>query len=229
MPWAVIIYLCCSQLSSLAASPEIEIWRDEIENKAFAVNEGDLVFLQPQADRAVHHHHNYIILPRTRFNDGWVYLRQCHEHIDQVPEAQVLFKKERVRDLTIVSLANITKAWVEDNSVQLRDVQPNAKLCISVFSKSLIANPDGTYILRNGPFMRRFLDGYYPMHVTMEVEMPPDCLQVLWIVPPQQDGFQVRIGHNRVSIETWFEGRLVTEIAFLPTSSHRQNESHCQF
>ena len=228
--WTLLAMLVCGQPLLLVASAGSEDWNGEfeIENKGVEVNEGELVFLSPQTERAIHHHHNHIILPLTSLNDGWVHLLQCHKHIDRVPEAQVLFNKSRVRDLTIVSMINIGNAWVEENTVQLRDIHPNATLCVSVFSRSLIANQDGTYSLKNGPFMRRFLDGYYPMHVTMEVEVPSGCLQFLWIMPPQQDGFQVKSELNRVSIDTWFEGRLWTEITFTKTFDRRKKDGFCQ-
>ena len=197
----LLALLVCAQSSWLVASVGNEDWSDEIEteNRILGVNEGELVFLRPQTENAIHHHHNHIILSLASLNGGWVNLHQCHKHIDQVPEAQIVFHKNRVHDIAIVSMINIGKAWVQDNTVQLRNISSNATLCVSVFSKSLIANQDGTYSLKNGPFMRRFLDGYYPMHVTIEVEMPPGCLQLLWITPPQQDGFQVKSELNRVS------------------------------
>ncbi len=229
--WTFLVLLIYTYPSWLVASAENDDWSDEFEfeNRGIEVNEGELVFLRPHSHQAIHHHHNHIVLPHSSFNDGWVQLYQCHKHIDQVPEAQILFQKNRVRGLTIVSMINIGEAWVEDYTVQLRNIGPSATLCVSVFSKSLVANQDGTYSLKNGPFMRRFLDGYYPMHVTMEVEVPQDCLQLLWITPPQQDGFQVKSELNRVSIDTWFEGRLSTEITFTPFFDHRQKKSYCQF
>jgi hypothetical protein len=60
--------------------------------------------------------------------------------------------------------------------------------------------------------MRRFLDGYYPLHVTIEIELPSDCLHFQGITPPQQRGFQVQQKPNRLFIDTWFEGQLQTAI-----------------
>jgi hypothetical protein len=104
----------------------------------------------------------------------------------------------------------------------LRDINHNAELCITADSKALISNSDGTYVLKNGPFMRRFFDGYYPMHVTMDITLPTDCLRVEHISPQRQSGFEVRQTADRLSIDAWFEGRLLTTITF---SSNNDDDS----
>jgi len=102
-------------------------------------------------------------------------MRQCHTHMDPVPSAQVVYNGECIRRLRISSFKDIRKACVEDHTVQLRDIGHGARLCIEAETLALQAQGEGLYTLSNGPYMRRFLDGYYPMHVTMDVDYPEPC------------------------------------------------------
>lgn len=195
-----------------------DTWPEDFEIKTSEVNEGELAFLAEAPPKPVHHHHNDIALPASSLRDGWVDLHQCHRHLDPVPSTQVVYNPARIRSLMVESSVRIGMAWVEDHTVQLRDIGPNAVLCLSAQSRSLSAHRDGSFTLSNGPFMRRFLDGYYPMRVTMDVQMPPDCLRFRRIEPEKQDGFEVTVEADHVYIDTWFEGRLFTEIEFVPAS-----------
>ena len=145
---------------------------------------------------------------------GWVWLAQCHNNLDRVSRLQITFNKGRVRDLQITSSHHIAESWVEDNSVQLRNVRDKAVLCITAWTKALIHNQDGSYSMRNGPFMRKFLDGYYPMRVSMEINFSDTGLQLVSVAPRQQQGFVVIQESKRVSFDAWFEGRLKTEFRF---------------
>ena len=89
----------------------------------------------------------------------------------------------KVKQIKIVSSKNIEQAWIEGNSVQLINISEKAELCVEAVSRALIANKDGSFSLRNGPFMRRFLDGYYPMHVSMQVLYSGTGLQLASVSP----------------------------------------------
>ena len=70
---------------------------------------------------------------------------------------------------------------------------------------------DGTYVVKNGPFMRKFFDGYFPMRVSIDMQLPPE-LHYLGIEPRGQDGFNVVLNGNKLELDAWFEGRLITKI-----------------
>ena len=202
-------------LLALATSPEDEAWlNDDAEFRALAVNEGELVFLESAPQRAVHHHQNHIVLHPSSLDDGWVTLLQCHDNLDAVSKAQVVYHEHRSRSLVITAYSGIDRAWVEGPTVQLENIAPGARLCIRVETRSLEANEDGSYTLRNGPFMRRFLDGYYPMRVSIDVEVPEDYLRFASVQPPRQDGFRVWESADGVHVDALFEGRLRTELRF---------------
>lgn len=197
---------------------ELERWfnSDTLEPPRYKeVNEGHLVFITNNANTSLHHHHNSLTIYPHSLRDGWVKLEQCHNNIDKVPAAQILFKAGRVKNLRITRQENIRKAWVEATSVQMEDISDNAVLCLQAESHSLIKNPDGTFSLRNGPYMRRFLDGYYPIRVSLDLNFTQTSLELLDVTPPSQTGFEV-VQHDKglVHVDTVFEGKLQTEFHF---------------
>ncbi|MFN3785978.1 MAG: hypothetical protein ACK4RS_03965 [Thiothrix sp.] len=66
----------------------------------------------------------------------------------------------------------------------------------------------------NGPYRRKFLDGYDPMHVSMQVDYPQDLLTVTAITPTVQTGFNVTQEDGKLAYDTIFEGELRTAIRF---------------
>lgn len=211
-----VIFACLLALPAGAAEltqKEIDDWFNGPSQSTANVNEGDLVFLAQKPARAVHHHHNTLTLNRESLTEGWAQLEQCHRNIDQVPRAQILFNLRTIKDLRITSYSNIEHAWVEGPSVQLKNVSAGATLCVAAQSRALTKTGDNSYTLKNGPFMRRFLDGYYPMHVSMTVKLANN-LVLASVLPKEQPGFVVRHTPNQVDIDAWFEGRLNTELRF---------------
>ena len=69
--------------------------------------------------------------------------------------------------------------------------------------------------MHNGPYMRRFLDGYYPMRVTVEVRYQCGRLELAGLSPPRQEGFFVNQTPCGVAFDAWFEGKLRTELRFV--------------
>jgi hypothetical protein len=183
---------------------------------AAGVNEGQLVFLSRLPDKPVHHHQNQIRIDEDSLRDGWVLLSQCHVDLDAVPRSQVMFSRDRTRDLRVTAYSGIGAAWVEDNTVQLQDTRRGAYLCVQARSRALTPQADGSFVLRNGPYLRRFLDGYYPMHVTMRISLEAP-LALVETRPAAQPGFEVTTRTDEVYFDARFEGRLVTELRFRRT------------
>lgn len=178
------------------------------------VNEGDLRFLSQAPQSPVHHHQNQITLSAASLATGWAKLEQCHQHLDPVPDMQIVYGQDRIRNIVIERSNNIGKAWVHENTVQMEQVARNALICISADTRALAADGDNRYSLTNGPYMRRFLDGYYPMLVSMRVLMQAPGLRFLDITPEPQTGFKVTQTANEVAYEALFEGALRTTLRF---------------
>lgn len=178
------------------------------------VNEGSLHFLQTPPAKPIHHHQNTLRIDADSLNTGWVHLSQCHDNLDAVPRAQITFREGFVRDLKLDSFSHIESAWIEGASVQLVNVKPGAKLCLSVLTRSLRHTGNGYYNLYSGPYMRKFLDGYYPMRVSLEIVYPPQLLKLIDISPTEQPGFKHRESPGSIRLDAVFEGILLTLIQF---------------
>lgn len=195
------------------------VWAAPSEEEMFfkgvsEVNEGGLRFLPSPPEKPVHHHRNHVFLGEDSLNTGWVRLEQCHQHLDPVPSMQIVYNRERIRDIRVERRENIGKAWVHENTVQMEQVEANALICIRAETRALSADGAGIYSLANGPYMRRFLDGYYPMRVSMKVSIETPKIVFLDVEPLAQPGFAVNRHGNEVGYDAWFEGRLNTLIRF---------------
>jgi hypothetical protein len=181
---------------------------------AAQVNEGTLVFLSRLPEKPVHHHQNHIVIAEESLRDGWVTLDQCHADLDAVGRSQIVFSPGRTRELSVTAAEGVGEVWVEGNTVQLRDTARGARLCIRARSRALAPADDGSFVLKNGPYLRRFLDGYYPMRVSMRVTLDAPRLQLAATTPPSQPGFRIWTDANEVFFDAQFEGRLTTELRF---------------
>ena len=179
------------------------------EARTAAVNEGPLRLLTEEAAAGTHVHENRIRIEPQSLGDGWVRLDQCHRDLDPVPAAEVVFRPGHIRNLQVTRSEGIGRAWVLGHSVQMEEVGPDALLCIRAESLALQDLGEGRYRLRTGPYMRRFLDGYYPMHLALQIEHPP-TLRLMAQYPQPHPGFRVTVAEGRVDAETNFEGRLFT-------------------
>ncbi len=198
-------------LLSTAVQAGDDNWDDELEEHTRSVNEGELHFLAEPPTRPVHHHLNQMLITEDSLRHGWVALKQCHDHLDPVPASQIVYHPERIRGLSILSASGIRDARVQGPSVQLQDVQPGARLCLQAESRALRRRADGCWTLRNGPYMRQFLDGYYPMGVTLEVSYPAQLL-VHGLDPSARPGVQLQQSPGALTLSMHFEGRLYTEV-----------------
>jgi len=213
LPCAFSIALA-SFVTTLEADPEPERPEWDLEEQIAAVNESELRLLGEGTPTHAHMHENRIRISPDSLADGWVALEQCHERLDAVPRAQIVFNPERIRDIRITGAAHIARAWVEGHTVQLEDIASAARLCISANSHALTNLGEGYYRLRTGPYMRRFLDGYYPMRVMIDIEYPAQILSFVRSHPMAQPGFALRSEQGRIRVDASFEGKLYTCLDF---------------
>lgn len=213
--WLSFLFVISPLFAQELTKQEQEDWFNAPADPSAAdVNEGELNFLAAPPVKRVHHHENRLTIDDQTVLNGWAELRQCHSNLDKVPATQIVFREDRVSDLRIVSHTGIDEAWIEGSTVQLRQVHENAKICVALKSKVLYKQPDGDLYITNGPFMRKFLDGYYPMHVSMDVIVKTKKLHFIDITPARQTGFKVSITPSLVTFDAWFEGRLNTLLRF---------------
>jgi len=183
----------------------------ELEQRALDVNEGELQLLDKPPEAVSHQHQNRLLITEQSLKDGWVTMYQCHSDLDQVASSQIVYKKGLIRNIKITSSKNIGSAQVEAHTVQLENIGAESEICISADKKALDYE-DGLYHLRLGPFMRRFLDGYYPMHVQIEV-CYPSYLQLVRSSPVHAR-LRTRQRTTYADIDVWVVGRLDVELIF---------------
>jgi len=193
---------------------ELEAWfNDDSESKTQEVNEGKLNFISP-VDKKALYSKNILHISEKSIDNGWVRLQQCYYNLDAVPEVQVEYRYKFIRDIKIVSREGIDKAWVEGKSVQLKGVSRQASVCTEAQIRVFYQNEDKTFSLVNGPYHRRFLDGYYPLRVSLDIRYPDKALRFLKAMPFHDKGIKIQHSINRMFIDAFFEGKLFTEFIF---------------
>lgn len=186
------------------------------------INEGELRFLERPPEKSPHLHSTHVFISEESLKTGWVTAKQCHYNLDQVSALQVVFNPRRVRRIDILQVENIERAWVEGASVQVTNIGKNAVLCILSENFAIKHNAaDGTYEWHGGPYMRRFLDGYFPMQVKLAIDYPPDRVR-LESIDPGTLRFKTVAQPGLIRLDALFEGRLDIAIRFADTSAPKQ-------
>lgn len=187
---------------------------DDFEERIEQVNEGELEFLPEPPEEKIHFHSNRLLINDISLETGWAKISQCHKNLDALDSVQITFSKDTTRKLEVISYSRITRAWVDKTNVELEGVQKGAELCLQLESRAVHLEGGNQIRVRNGPYMRKFLDGYYPMHVYLEVVYPCQLMRFVRTGNQPQPGFEVSSKACTITINTWFEGQLYTELLF---------------
>ena len=211
----ILLWASSVQAEDEPGPAELERWFEQDDIAAIEkVSEGELRFITEVPDKPVLHSLNKLTVYPSSIDDGWVSLSQCYRNLDPVAASEVVYRYQAMRDLKIISYKNIHSAQTSGQSIQLTEVRKAAELCVSASVRIFYSNPDGSYSLINGPFHRKFLDGYYPYHLTLEVVYPASRLKPIHTTPPEQPGFSVKQEAGVVTLDGIFEGILNIEIVF---------------
>lgn len=218
-----ICYFALFSLFSIVAfaSNEDTHWPEDELDIIEQVNEGPLNFLTEAPAKPILHAINTFTITPKSIETGWVQLQQCYEHLDQVSNTVIVYQYKFMRDLKLVSKRNIDTVTFQGQSAELTNIGQDAELCISAQVRNFYQNPDQSFSLINGPYHRRFLDGYYPYRLTFRVIFADTGLQAVRTQPQAQTGFNIHQQQDNVLIETLFEGMLTIEVNFRLTSSAR--------
>lgn len=203
------------QAEASPSADELEKWfmSDELTPPTQS-SDRHLTFIPSPTDKPALHSSNEITISPQSIKTGWVDLMQCYQHLDPVPEMEVVYNYKSMRKLRIIKSKNIEQASVKGQSVQLENVLKDAQLCVSTEVRIFYKNKDGSYKLVNGPFHRKFLDSYFPFHLTLKVTYPSTQLEFINSKPKPQVGFVVKQSNNTLIVDSYFTGKLYTEITF---------------
>jgi len=205
------------QADATPSADEIEKWfmSDELTPPTQS-SDSDLTFIPSPTDKPALHSINEITISPQSIKTGWVNLKQCYQYLDPVPEMEVVYNYKTMRKLRIIKSKNIEQVKIKGQSVQLENVLKNAQLCVSADVRIFYKKKDGSYQLINGPFHRQFLDSYFPFHLTLKINYPSALLKFISSKPKPQFGFVVKHIDNTLLIDSYFTGKLYTEITFKP-------------
>lgn len=183
---------------------------------AQSVNGGELKFVEAHKidTRFDYHMTNRIDFLPNSLNDGWLSLQQCHYNLDAVKALEIVYAEDKTRKLSIVSQKHIGQAKVEGSSLQLTNIQGSAQICVSAETRGLERINPKQWQLKRGPFMRRYLDGYYPMQVSLEVDWQQQPIQLSQSIPPAQLGASIQQSETYFKGVYQFEGKLQPQLNF---------------
>lgn len=210
-----LIFLAPVSQGQTPSPQELEDWfnSEDFLPPQIKVNDGNLVFLKKEPAKLPLHAQIEFLLDKKSISDGWVRARQCYKNLDAMSESQILYGYKSMRNLKIISTRNIEKAFVQGQSVQLINAQRPASVCTEAEVQNFYPRQDNRFVLTNGPYHRRFLDGYFPFRLSMKIKYS-DGLQFVTSRPARQPGFELTLNDNEIILETLFEGRLKTEFEF---------------
>lgn len=194
---------------------EIERWfNSDDELPINKVNEGDLTFLAEKSKDNLFYSSITIFITQNSIQTGWVNISQCYKNLDKIQKTVIVFRKNLIKNIAVTSLKNIDKSSVLDqHKLVLLNVKEDAELCLNATVRNFYQNEDQSFSMVNGPYHRKFLDGYYPYHLNLNIHFPK-TLQFLNSLPKSQVGFQITQNTNKLSVNSIFEGRLKTNFRF---------------
>ncbi|MCA1805599.1 MAG: hypothetical protein LC646_09760 [Xanthomonadaceae bacterium] len=212
---AFIAALCATP--ALASDPDAADWFDQAEAEEARlreINTGVLEFHPKAPDRRIHRLYNRLDIGADSLTSGYVDLYQCHASLDPIHRVEIRYRYKHMKGLRLETWQDIERAWVEGDSVQMVNVEEGARLCIRAEIKILQAQAGGGYLLRSGPFHRRFLDGYFPMQVSLDIRYPETLLRLAHLDPQPQPGLGLRQDRDGLRVDALFSGMLTLEFGF---------------
>ena len=227
IPLIVIILFSSTTISQNLSKEQLDKWINDPDapipevTKKRKINEGQLTFLDRVKHKDVMHSEIKIVIKPDSLKNGWVTLNQCYRNLDAFPRVEVIYTQRQIKDLKVLRVEKIASAKVKGTSVQMEKVQKGATLCVSAQVKSLTKTSAG-YMLENGPYKRKFLDGYFPLRVSVSVSYPGNILKIAGLTPESYNnnantGMLIHKASNMVRFDATFEGILKTRIDFSKT------------
>ncbi len=139
--------------------------------KTLDVQDSPLKWVEPNKTQGKYWLQNDITIDHDSLSTGFVDFTQCHNNLDAIHAIEIVYNAKTTENLTVLSSKGIGSTVTKAASIALRNVQKDAKICISGKTKTLTFDQKQQHWqLARGPYMRKFLDGYYPMHVQETIQ-----------------------------------------------------------
>ena len=205
-------------LPALLGAAEMRVdenWlEDDSDWNASRVNEGQLRFLAPMPGQSVLSSDTQLWLTDNSLRTGWVDMQQCYRNLDAVSRTEVVYAYREMKNLRVTRIDKIARSLVTTGGVELQDVEKGASICVRAEVKVLRRVTERIFAMQHGPYHRRFLDGYYPYHLSLMVHYPNREMRLERVEPEAQTGFELTENEDGLIIESWFEGELTIVLEF---------------
>ena len=220
MHYQILILLFALLISFNAYSSEmneekLEAWFNEDEHLPIQVDEGELILL-PKTDNKTLHSISEITITPESIKTGWVKIDQCYKHLDPINLTEIVYQYQFIKNFHVTAAENIQSAKINKNHIELENITQHSLLCIEADVKILNKNSDNTYSIKNGPYHRRFLDGYFPFHVTLIIHYPESLLKIKRTSPSNAVGLSLNKERNKIIYDNVFAGQLIINTVFQP-------------
>ena len=207
-------------LSGLSAE-ERAFFEDDSFFQSLAVSTGNLKWVEPELTQDSYSLTNTITIDQQSLQNGEVKFSQCHINLDAFSKIEVVYNKTTTRDLKVIRHQGIANYVTKPFSVDLTGVEKGAEICIEGTSQTLtkVDTQENTWQLKRGPYMRKFFDGYYPMHVQESIHWQNVALELSGLATEPTplkipDSFMLKPNANSIEMNYYFEGRLQTNYQF---------------
>jgi hypothetical protein len=194
-----------------------DFFEDDWESRVEEVSEGELVWYEEAPGQKTPQLAVEINLTADSLASGWAKVFQCHERLDPVAAADLVFTERQVRALRVISSENIKQAVVRNNIVELLEIGSNAKLCVGSEQRIVHPLPENLLAVIAGPYKRRFLDGYYPQGISITVRWPADVFHFERLHPENLAAHvQFAVAPGQARFVAHVAGRLKFAFVFSP-------------
>ena len=183
-------------------------WPQEVADNPHQVGADERRFLSAAADDGWLHVEHRLTIGAHSLTDGWVDLEQCYANLDAIDAVDVVYRYREIRGLTITAASGIGAARADQQTISLSNVEQGARLCARAAVRILQRSGENRYVMHNGPFHRRFLDGYFPMRLTLNIDYPAALLRFSHAEPAPQPGFAIDHSDRGLRLDTRFTGML---------------------
>ena len=195
-------------------TPEEKAWfLDDSNLDAMAVASENLIW-SDKASKENYWLKNSLEINTQSLKTGWLEFSQCHYQLDPVPKIEVTYNPKHTRNLKILSYQDIDEATALKDAVVLMNVKRGAQVCIQGESQTLTPLDNG-FSVQRGPYMRKFLDGYYPMIVEESIKLNLLNARLIKQTPVKPEKTQKDSDGSLYHFNYAFEGQLRPYYEFL--------------
>lgn len=219
---------------------ERAFFEDDSFFETLEVQETPIKWIDPNKTHGQYALENTITILPDSVKTGVVGFTQCHLNLDEIRAIDIVYNPQTTKTLRVISTKGISQSKAFTSKIELYGVEKGAEVCIEGKNKTLEFNQTNqSWRLARGPYMRKFLDGYYPMHVAETISWPSETLNwkstdILQEQPslksakftplfstsqplpsnPQKPSFEINHKQGWIKSNYWFEGKLTLREQF---------------